>query len=71
MCFVVHKTISELERAILTTLYLGGTKNIDTPFDPPLPEVPVMALFFFFFSSVSTQALRVPSWSMVALAKAL
>jgi hypothetical protein len=27
MCFVVSKTTSELERAILTTLYLAGAKN--------------------------------------------
>jgi hypothetical protein len=27
MCFVVHKTTSELEHAILTTLYLAGAKN--------------------------------------------
>jgi hypothetical protein len=27
MCFVVHKTTSELERVILTTLHLVGAKN--------------------------------------------
>jgi hypothetical protein len=27
MCFVVHKTTLELERAILTSLYLAGAKN--------------------------------------------
>jgi hypothetical protein len=27
MCFVVHKTTSELECMILTTLYLVGAKN--------------------------------------------
>jgi hypothetical protein len=27
VCFIVHKTTSELEHAILTTLYLAGTKN--------------------------------------------
>jgi hypothetical protein len=27
MCFVVHKTISEHERMILTTLYLVGAKK--------------------------------------------
>jgi hypothetical protein len=30
VCFVVHKTTSELERTILTTLYLVGAKNTDT-----------------------------------------
>jgi hypothetical protein len=29
MCFAVHKTTSELEHVILTTLYLVGVKNID------------------------------------------
>jgi hypothetical protein len=28
VCFVVHKTTSELEHAILTTMYLVGAKNI-------------------------------------------
>jgi hypothetical protein len=27
MCFIVHKTTSKLERAILTTLYLVSAKN--------------------------------------------
>jgi hypothetical protein len=27
VCFVVHKTTSELERVILTTLYLAGAKT--------------------------------------------
>jgi hypothetical protein len=30
VCFVVHKTTSELEHAILTTLYLAGAKNTDS-----------------------------------------
>jgi hypothetical protein len=30
VCFVVHKTISKQEHAILTTLYLTGTKNTDS-----------------------------------------
>jgi hypothetical protein len=30
MCFIVHKTTLELERAILTTLYLDGAKNTDS-----------------------------------------
>jgi hypothetical protein len=29
VCFIVHKTISELEHAILTTLYFAGVENID------------------------------------------
>jgi hypothetical protein len=29
VCFVVHKTISELEHAILTIVYLAGAKNTD------------------------------------------
>jgi hypothetical protein len=29
MCFIVHKTTSELEHVILTTLYLTGAKNTD------------------------------------------
>jgi hypothetical protein len=29
VCFVVHNTTSELERMILTTLYLVGAKNTD------------------------------------------
>jgi hypothetical protein len=29
VCFVVHKTTSESEHVILTTLYLSGAKNID------------------------------------------
>jgi hypothetical protein len=29
VCFIVCKTTSELERAILTTLYLAGAKNTD------------------------------------------
>jgi hypothetical protein len=29
MCFIVRKTTSELERMILTTLYLIGAKNTD------------------------------------------
>jgi hypothetical protein len=28
--FIVHKTTSELECTILTTLYLVGAKNIDS-----------------------------------------
>jgi hypothetical protein len=27
MCFIVHKTTSELEREILTTLYFAGAEN--------------------------------------------
>jgi hypothetical protein len=27
MCFIIHKTTSELERVILTILYLAGAKN--------------------------------------------
>jgi hypothetical protein len=30
MCFIVHKTTSELERTILATLYLAGGKNTDS-----------------------------------------
>jgi hypothetical protein len=30
VCFVVHKTTSELERAILTTLYFVGAENTDS-----------------------------------------
>jgi hypothetical protein len=30
VCFIVYKTTSELECAILTTLYLFGAKNIDS-----------------------------------------
>jgi hypothetical protein len=30
VCFIVHKTTSKLERAILATLYLVGVKNTDT-----------------------------------------
>jgi hypothetical protein len=30
MCFGVRKTTSELERAILTTLYVVGAKNTDS-----------------------------------------
>jgi hypothetical protein len=30
VCFVVHKTTSELECAILTTLYLASAKNTDS-----------------------------------------
>jgi hypothetical protein len=30
VCFIVRKITSELERAILTTLYLAGLKNIDS-----------------------------------------
>jgi hypothetical protein len=29
MCFIVHKTNSELERAFLTTLYFVGAENTD------------------------------------------
>jgi hypothetical protein len=29
VCFVVHKTTSEQEYTILTTLYLAGAKNTD------------------------------------------
>jgi hypothetical protein len=29
VCFVVQKTTSDLEHAILTTLYLVGAKNTD------------------------------------------
>ncbi len=29
MCFIVHKTTSELEHVIVTTLYLTGAKNTD------------------------------------------
>jgi hypothetical protein len=29
MCFVVHKTISELEREILTIMYLSSVENTD------------------------------------------
>jgi hypothetical protein len=35
-----------------------------------LPEGPDMALFLF-FSSVASQAFKVPSWSMAALASSL
>jgi hypothetical protein len=30
VCFVVHKTTSELEHVILTTLYFVATKNTDS-----------------------------------------
>jgi hypothetical protein len=30
MSYVVRKTTSELERAVLTTLYLAGAKNTNT-----------------------------------------
>jgi hypothetical protein len=30
MCFVVHKTTSEQEHVILTTLYLVSAKNTDS-----------------------------------------
>jgi hypothetical protein len=30
MCFIVRKTISELERVILTTLYLAGARNTNS-----------------------------------------
>jgi hypothetical protein len=30
VCFIVHKTTSEQERAILTTLYLVGVENTDS-----------------------------------------
>jgi hypothetical protein len=30
VCFVVRKTTSKLEHAILTILYLAGAKNIDS-----------------------------------------
>jgi hypothetical protein len=30
VCIVVHKTTTELERAILTTLYLAGAKNTNS-----------------------------------------
>jgi hypothetical protein len=33
VCSVVHKTISELERTILTTLFLAGAKNTNTRVD--------------------------------------
>jgi hypothetical protein len=29
MCFVVRKTTSELEHAILSMMYLAGVENID------------------------------------------
>jgi hypothetical protein len=29
VCLIIHKTTSELERAILTTMYLVGAKNTD------------------------------------------
>jgi hypothetical protein len=30
MCFVVRKTTSELQHAILTTLYFAGVENTDS-----------------------------------------
>jgi hypothetical protein len=30
MCFIVRKTTSELERVILTTLYLASAKNTNS-----------------------------------------
>jgi hypothetical protein len=30
MCFIVHKTTSELEHTILTTLYFAGVENTDS-----------------------------------------
>jgi hypothetical protein len=30
VCFIVHKTISEVECTILTTIYLAGAKNTDS-----------------------------------------
>jgi hypothetical protein len=30
VCFIVHKTTSEQEHAILTTLYLAGAENTDS-----------------------------------------
>jgi hypothetical protein len=30
VCFIIHKTTLELERAILTTLYLASAKNTDS-----------------------------------------
>jgi hypothetical protein len=38
MCFIVHKTTSEQERGILTTLYLAGAKNTDKDIPVPMPE---------------------------------
>jgi hypothetical protein len=29
VCFIVHKTTSEQERAVLTTLYLADAKNTE------------------------------------------
>jgi hypothetical protein len=30
LCFIVHKTTSELKRMILTTLYFIGAENTDS-----------------------------------------
>jgi hypothetical protein len=38
VCFVVHKTTSELERPILTALYFAGAENTDNVFDYKLVE---------------------------------
>jgi hypothetical protein len=35
MCFVVRKITSELERVILTTLYLASAKNTDNTYGGP------------------------------------
>jgi hypothetical protein len=47
VCFVVHKTTSEQEHAILTSLYLASAKNTDTSLPNPNiiePEVPLNLL---------------------------
>jgi hypothetical protein len=51
-------------------LWISVRLPCGAPLDDPLLEGPDMALFFF-FSSASAQALRVPSLLMAALAKAL
>jgi hypothetical protein len=38
VCFVVHKTTSEQERAILTSLYLVAVKNTDNLGLKPRPS---------------------------------
>jgi hypothetical protein len=45
VCFIVHKTILELKRVILTTLYFARAENIDTS----------LATFYVFYKGANHQ----------------
>jgi hypothetical protein len=49
MCFIVHKTTSELKYVILTTLYLAGVENTKSMSNQPIRKKLATILEFKIF----------------------